>query len=218
MRTFLIAAALVASVATRATAQAVVYDNGGPNQASGNEMSDWIQAENFTFGSSATFNQIRFWDIEAPPGYSGNGISWWIFTNDGLGNPGAILYNGTATPTRQATGNSLGGYGTYVEFQNDLSIGSLTLGPGSYWLGLHEGNDYAYRSFGWETTNPTAGNGHESAGGTMDNWQDNEAEHAFELLNTNTSSVPEPASTALLVTGLVGILGIATRRRGLPRI
>lgn len=220
---FLLPAALVLSVATRASTQTVAYNNGGPNGVSGGEMSNYVRADDFVFGSTSTFNQIRFWDDEIssePPGYSGHGFTWWIFSTTPDPHhvsgqmPGSILYTGTATPTRDDQGPIVGGAERY---QNDLFIESLTLGPGTYWLGLNEGTNFNYDFIYWETTNPDGTYySYFSQGGT-NNWQfNNDGTYAFELLD-NTSSVPEPASMTLLATGLIGVFGVtrlASQRAG----
>lgn len=125
----------------------------------------------------------------------------------------------TTAVTRTAAGITT--VPTYLDYQNDIAAGTTTLGPGTYWLGLHNGplSNTARAEFYLETTSnptdPTLGqeynlqlqNGFKSSGNN----------HAFELINNSDSApVPEASTTVsmslLLALGLGGFV-VATRRR-----
>src|SRR5512139_40180 len=127
---------------------AVLYDNGAPNQLNGNEMTQWIQTEDFTLTAAATITDIHFWSVDS--GLADGTITWQIYS-DNAGLPNVILASGNTAVTRTATGNVLF-FGT--EFANDFNIAALSLGAGTYHLGLHNGAlSVTNRSeFYWETT------------------------------------------------------------------
>jgi hypothetical protein len=182
----------------------VLYNNGAPNQANGNEMTAWIQAENFTLSAPATITDVRFWDGEGV--YNGS-ITWQIYADAG-GAPGALLYSGnTAADTRTLTGLNVAS--SFTEYQDDFSIGAVALGAGTYWLGLHNGplSIVDYDSFYWETTNPNlTTTGMEDATPFGDGWS-----NAFMLFDNGQTPVPEPSTFLLLGAGLAGV-GLLRRR------
>jgi hypothetical protein len=191
-----------------------IYDNGAPDQANGNEMTHWLQTEDFSVGSTSTLNGAEFWTLEAP-GVSYDGTLQWTIFSDNAGNPGAIIATGVVDPNKVSTGNMVLGYYNECDYTFNTTSVSLTAGT-VYHLGLHLNTSENYQNIDgiyWETTgdNGTT-SGIESESGTMDNWNNNGQEHAFKLYDTPVAPVPEPSSMMLLLPGLGG-LGVLFRRR-----
>lgn len=188
----------------------VIYNNGSPNQTSGNEMTEWTQTEDFTLNTTQTIAGVKFWDFQKADSYNGS-ISWFIYS-DKSGIPGSILDQGNVTDVRTSTGKTV--FSSYSEYENDFSTGNLTLGPGTYHLGLHNGpiSDTSRAEFYWETTdsNPTP-TGEEADLRSKSSWRNNSEEHAFELLGT--TATPEPGSFLLFGLGAIALGSFRKFRR-----
>jgi hypothetical protein len=188
-----------------AAAQVLVVDNSPPTHLTGNNMGFAFQAADFTLAAGATLTGIRFWSLELDNAYRGT-ISWSI-TQDGGGAPGTALASGVESGvTRSALGSYLG----LQEFRNDFALNApLSLGPGNYWLVLHNGapgNLGAPNEFLWKSS---AGNGSLSGVERFANsgpWTTYGIEHAFQI-----SAVPEPAEVLMLMIGMT--LLVCLKRR-----
>jgi hypothetical protein len=188
-----------------AAAQVLVVDNSPPDHLNGNNMGFAFQAEDFTLAAGAAVSGIRFWSLELGSAYRGS-ISWSI-TQDGGGAPGTALASGVeSSVARSALGSFLG----LQEFRNDFALNApLNLGPGSYWLVLHNGapgNLGDPNEFLWESA---AGNGSLSGVERFSNsgpWTTNGTEHAFQI-----SAVAEPAQVLMLMIGMT--LLVCLKRR-----
>jgi hypothetical protein len=210
MRKFFIIPLLLG--ATTLFAGTVVYDNGAPNQQSGNEMTEWVQSEDFTLAQTTTITGVNFWTIEFGSGYAGS-IWYSIYTDNGgqpsVATPVAGDFSQAADLTRNATGNIVSDIFTEYAFSFNIQP-FVALAGQTYWLALHNGalDNTDRAEVYWETTNPNAtATGHEfdltADGGS---WFDNGDQHAFQL------TVPEPATLALFGAGLIG-LGLMRRRQ-----
>ncbi len=185
----------------------MIYNNGGPNGSSGNEMTQWIQAEDFVLSTDSTLLDVHFWSFENQGAYQGS-IVWQIYSNN-AGNPGAVLFSGTATPTRTADPAAIC-CGFPIGMDDSFLIPAIALTGGTqYWLALHNGplTTTDRLEFYWATANKNGTEtGHEQIapfGGT--NWFDNFQEHAFNLTGDATRAVPEPATILLVGFGLAGL-------------
>jgi hypothetical protein len=204
----LLGGAVCALGVSQAALAVTVYDNGAPNNVFGTGMSEVQVAENFALGSAYNITNLRFWSIQsAPADYTGS-VYWAIYSNSGSA-PGSVLFSGTTATAATATGNSTAfGYGVYA-FNIPVAF---TLSAGNYWLGLHNGplTNTTPSEMLWATTATQVG----SFGLYRDgaNWVNTLNEHAFAIDGVAVP-IPEPATGALLLAGLLATVGAARRRR-----
>jgi hypothetical protein len=192
-------------------AQTVVFDGGPPNvSGSGNEMTQWIQANDFAFASPTSFNTVRFWTLEHT-GTSFLGTITYQIAADSAGTPGGIITSATVVPSVRTLQTTEAGFDVY---QYDLNTGNINLAAGTYWLELHNGalSSQNRMEFYWHTTTPGFGNaGEELIAPFTGSWSSNGVDHAFQLLS---SAVPEPTTLALVGVGTAGAgLSVVYRRR-----
>src|ERR1700730_12675669 len=88
----------ILSVIARVGGATVIYDNGpplsatDPVNATGWEMTHYIQANNFYLASPSRLESYVFWDLEEP-GYFAGTILWQIYSDNGNGTPGPLLFS-----------------------------------------------------------------------------------------------------------------------------
>jgi len=187
----------------------LIYDNGAPDGQTGNEMTEWIQAEDFTLAAPTTLTGVRFWAFPYGGTYAGS-IAWRIYA-DNSGEPGAVVDFGVVVPTRVYDHDALG----VPSYQHDFAL-SVALGAGTYWLGLHNGllTETTRLDYYWETTgsNATLTGQEDHTPFDTGGWLGNEQEHAFQLYGGG-GGIPEPSTWLLLGAGLISLAALARRRR-----
>ena len=145
---------VVPFVLVLATAQAeLIHDNGPPAPAEdGWEMTNWVEADDFTLEAGSRILAIKFWDFEIPGSFGGS-VSWRIYSNASSNSPGARIASGTSSNLTHAATGAVA-FGPYREFVTTLQIVPVDLQRGIYWLALQipaPANNPS-RVFYWEST------------------------------------------------------------------
>ena len=187
------------------------YSNGAPNGQAGFDIfNDYRAADDFTFTGALSFDLIRFWGL-LPGASTYTPTIFWQILHDAGGTPGTTAVASGSTAAVRTLRSAVGTTG-FDSWQFDLMIGPQMLGPGIYWLALHDGalGSITDSTLLWEQTGTATGSefaiefGNEWAGNMGGNL-------AFELQNTTVT--PEPVTIILLGSGLAGLAGAHRRRR-----
>jgi hypothetical protein len=193
-----------------------VFNNGAPNSQAGWDIfNDYRAADDFRFTGTLSFDLIRFWGL-LPTGFNyAPNIFWEILNDGGAGTPGTSVASGNvlAQPTLRTSISAFG----FDSWQFDLSVGPQSLGPGIYWLALHDGplSGITDSTLLWETTGLNSGYQFAVQLIPTAEWSgDFGGDLAFDLRNSALAPavVPEPFTVVLLGTGLLA-LGLVHRRR-----
>lgn len=114
-----------------------IYDNGNAdiNTASGNEMTDWIQADDFMLSANGDVNGAECdWFFTSGGTWDGT-IEWTIYMDNG-GMPGSVVASGMGSDISTTALGMAGGfdwYNTSFSFGETVSL----MGGQLYWIGFH---------------------------------------------------------------------------------
>ncbi len=183
--------------------QASIIGNGPPNQSGGSDMNVVLNADSFVLSGASTISQIAFWTLQVDPTDYGGSTYWGIYT-DSAGSPNTVVASGNPVLVGAVTGNTTFGL---AEYSYSFSV-NVALGPGTYWLGLHNGllSAQPSTSYYWAWKADTGGSKYQDlpVGGP---WVPNSSALAFELTSTLVG-VPEPASLCLTGAGILAALAV----------
>lgn len=219
----------IVALPTTAQAQTLIYDNGtitgGDN---GLNITAFAIADDFVFDSTQTFDQVRVWIFDNTlPNNTLNAFSGtlsWLIRSNNAGIPGAVLGGNSGTVSGAAitqTDTGVDVLAGYRVFQFDFSIPSTTLGAGTYWFQIREGNLGTFGDtshvFWLDTGNINTGFAPKADNNvrTPTTWSfptGPKPNRAFQFLGPSNVT-PELPGLALVVPALLPVALVALRRR-----
>jgi hypothetical protein len=177
----------------------------------GNGKPNDYAAQAFTLSTTSTITSASFteWDT----GIQVTGANWLFLNANGVGGlPGTALNSGTASIS---SSSQVGTTGVYDVHQENFNIGTVTLGPGSYYFAV-QGISSDWNTF---LSSGTASSGAaETYNGTTWHFSYEGIPSVAVGLYTEVSAVPEPSTWAMMLLGFAGVGFMAYRRKAKPAL
>jgi len=188
---------------------ATIVSNGTPDLSGTWNVSGNRIADDFTLGSAADIDTIRFWfgegqNTQSPTSFLGT-VTWAVFANNS-GALGSLLTSGTVGSLSATFFTTFSNQTSY--FQVDIPLGpGVHFNAGTYWLELHDGSsliDVPAEALNWASSSGNSGNALGNFIGVPDEPStrpafNRNAEVAFQLFGSASSAVPEPSSWVLMI-------------------
>jgi hypothetical protein len=219
-KSVILASAMSALICTGASA-AVVFDNlaSQPGNGNSNWESDGVfGAQLFTLSSGTVLNGASFIELSPGPPSSPTitSVQWMILAANGSGGlPGTLLASGSSAITGQVDLGTWTFGASLSVWKESLGLPDVTLGPGSYYVALHDvytGGPTNYLAQGQSNTNSAANS--QDGGATWGSEYGFMPSISVSLTSEDvTAAVPEPSTWAMMLLGFVGIGAMTYRRR-----